>query len=420
MPLGEIVKTVERNGKWDGDLQVRTRDGRELLVEARFAARRNPDTNETELLEAITDVTALRQSEQRFRALTIAASEVLYSMSPDWTVMRELHGGGFLADHISSNDWLNDYIPSDEQPRVTAAIEEAIRTKGVFELEHRVWLGDGTIGWASSRAVPLFDAKGRIREWFGAASDITARKRAEDALGAKEAELRQSQRLEAIGQLCAGVAHDFNNLLQGVISHLELVDDDDVPPGTREKVGVAIRLAEQGGSLAQQLLSFGRKQLLLPQEIEVPKLLVDFSHMLSRTLDPRIKVELSVAPDLGTVWADPTHLRSALLNLAINARDAMPSGGNLRLEADYANSSKDTLVFRIADTGTGIAQDDLNKVCEPFFSTKGLNGTGLGLSMVHGFAKQSGGDLHISSELGKGTRVQLSLPVQRDQQKVAA
>jgi signal transduction histidine kinase len=235
-----------------------------------------------------------------------------------------------------------------------------------------------------------------------------------------QAQLRQAHRMEAIGQLCAGVAHDFNNLLQGIISHLELVDDDIVPLPTRGKIGTAIRLAEQGGALVQQLLSFARKQLLLPQDIDLHDFLEDFHRLLSRTLDPRIRIRLRIAPGLKTLWADPNHLRSALLNVTINARDAMLSGGNLILEAEYEGSSEDSVVFRITDTGCGIAPDDLPRVCEPFFSTKSLNGTGLGLSMVHGFAKQSGGDLRIASELGRGTCVEMSLPAHSDRAKAAA
>jgi signal transduction histidine kinase len=159
---------------------------------------------------------------------------------------------------------------------------------------------------------------------------------------------------------------------------------------------------------------------LIPHDIDLHDFLQDLGRMLSRTLDPRVRVELRVAPELRTLRADPSHLRNALLNLAINARDAMPSGCSLILEAEYAGSVADTVVFRVIDTGCGIDDADLHRVCEPFFSTKGLNGTGLGLSMVHRFAKQSGGDLHIASEPGKGTCVELSLPVHSDQLEPAA
>jgi PAS domain S-box-containing protein len=236
-----------------------------------------------------------------------------------------------------------------------------------------------------------------------------------------EAELRQAQRLEAIGQLSAGAAHDFNNVLQAMISNLELVEDDKgVPPATSEKVNTVLRLAEQGAALTSQLLSFARKQALVAHDIELSSFLSDFCSMLSRTLGSRISIEVTVEPGLGAVLADPSHLRNALLNLAINARDAMPSGGHLKFEAStHAPATSEPVggdleglaVIRVTDTGTGIAPEHLSKVCEPFFSTKGLNGTGMGLSMVYGFAKQSRGTLHVTSEQGKGTCVELWLPL---------
>jgi PAS domain S-box-containing protein len=235
-----------------------------------------------------------------------------------------------------------------------------------------------------------------------------------------EAELHQAQRLEAIGQLSAGVAHDFNNILQAIMSNLELVEDDTgVPPATAEKVGTAVRLAEQGAELTQQLLSFARKQALRPHLIDLGSFLEDFQRMMARSLDPRINIDLAVEPGL-SVWADKSHLRNALINLAINARDAMVAGGYLRIEASalptaatrepVEGSPEGSAVIRLTDTGTGIPPEHLSKVCDPFFSTKGLNGTGLGLSMVHGFAQQSGGALRITSEVGKGTCVEVRLP----------
>jgi signal transduction histidine kinase len=197
-------------------------------------------------------------------------------------------------------------------------------------------------------------------------------------------------------------------------------DDAGVPPATAEKVDAAVRLAEQGAALTQQLLSFARKQALRPHRIDLGSFLEDFQSMMARSLDPRIKIDLAVEAGL-SVWADSSHLRNALINLAINARDAMPAGGYLRIEASAlptaatrepveGNLDDGSVVIRLTDTGTGIPPEHLSKVCDPFFSTKGLNGTGLGLSMVHGFAQQSGGALRINSEVGKGTRVELWLP----------
>ncbi len=220
-------------------------------------------------------------------------------------------------------------------------------------------------------------------------------------------------RMEAIGELTAGVAHDFNNLLQAIISHLELVDDvSAVPVAAREYVGNAIQIAEHGAELIHKLLSFARKHVMRPSEIQPAEFLAGFRDMLSHTLDPRIRLETSAGKDLPPVFVDATHLHTALLNLAINARDAMPSGGDLRIEAGGPEGEDASLaVIRVTDTGNGMAPDVLARACEPFFSTKGLNGTGLGLSMVHGFAKQSGGDLRIFSEPGRGTCVELWLPL---------
>ena len=220
-------------------------------------------------------------------------------------------------------------------------------------------------------------------------------------------------RMEAIGELTAGVAHDFNNLLQAIVSHLELVDDvSEVPVAAREYVGNAIQIAEHGAELIHKLLSFARKHVMRPSEIQPAEFLAGFRDMLSHTLDPRIRLETSAGKDLPPVFVDATHLHTALLNLAINARDAMPSGGDLRIEAGGPEGEDASLaVIRVTDTGNGMAPDVLARACEPFFSTKGLNGTGLGLSMVHGFAKQSGGDLRIFSEPGRGTCVELWLPL---------
>jgi signal transduction histidine kinase len=228
-------------------------------------------------------------------------------------------------------------------------------------------------------------------------------------------------RMEAIGELTAGVAHDFNNLLQAIISHLELVDDvPAVPLAAREYVGNAVQIAEHGAELIHKLLSFARKHVMRPSEIQPGEFLAGFRDMLSHTLDPRIRLETSAGAGLPPILADATHLHTALLNLAINARDAMPSGGDLRIEAMSGSSigaggaegaDSHLAVIRVTDTGNGMAPDVLARACEPFFSTKGLNGTGLGLSMVHGFAKQSGGDLRIFSEPARGTCVELWLPL---------
>jgi PAS domain S-box-containing protein len=304
------------------------------------------------------------------------------------------------------------YVPAERQ-RVEELEIAADRT-GHSDYEADCIRKDGTVFPTRVHNTSVRGDNGELLYRIVTVQDITEQRQL-------EAELRQAQRLETIGQLTAGVAHDFNNILQTIMSNLELVQDDTgVPAATAEKVETAIRFAEQGAALTSQLLSFARKQKLSAQQIDLGSFLNEFRSMLSRTIGSRISTEVTVDPGLGAVSADPSHLRNALLNLAINARDAMPSGGHLKFEAStHAATTSEPVggdleglaVIRVTDTGTGIAPEHLSKVCEPFFSTKGLNGTGMGLSMVYGFAKQSGGTLLITSEQGKGTCVELWLPL---------
>lgn len=258
-------------------------------------------------------------------------------------------------------------------------------------------------------------------KFIGVARDITARKET-------EAQLRQAQKMEAVGQLTGGVAHDFNNLLAVVLGNLDLtadILDDDDPAG--ELIDKAIGAAERGANLTQRLLAFSRKQALQPEVIDCGQIVDNMEDLLRRTLGETIDIETSANPDLWLCAADPSQLENSILNLAINARDAMPRGGkltievaNAKLDDDYAAAQADVepgeyVMVAVSDTGTGIPPDELGRVFDPFFTTKQVGqGSGLGLSMVYGFAKQSGGHSVIYSEFGEGTTVKLYLPQTRD------
>ena len=244
--------------------------------------------------------------------------------------------------------------------------------------------------------------------------DITERLRAED-------QLRQAQKMEAVGQLTAGVAHDFNNMLAVILGNAELLEDE--LGADNPMLITVINATKRGADLTQRLLAFSRKQVLRPQIIDANALIADFTGLLRRTLEEHIDIETVTAAGLWHCAVDPVQLENALLNLALNARDAMPDGGkltietaNARLDDDYAAAQAEVtpghyVMLAVTDTGSGMAPAVQERVFEPFFTTKAVGaGSGLGLSMVYGFVKQSGGHVSIYSEPGDGTTIKLYLP----------
>lgn len=241
-----------------------------------------------------------------------------------------------------------------------------------------------------------------------------------------EEQLAHAQRLDAVGQLTGGVAHDFNNLLTVVSGNLQLLEAGLGDRGeAREAIDAALRAVDRGAELTRKLLTFARRQSLKPAAVKPEPTLRDLEYMLRRTLGEAITVQIECAPDTPAAYADPAELETALVNLALNARDAMPRGGRLTLVAkatmidagddDRASPPGRYVAFSVADTGTGMARDVQARACEPFFTTKGAGkGSGLGLSMVYGFVMQSGGHLTVDSRLGYGTRVEFLLPVAED------
>jgi PAS domain S-box-containing protein len=274
------------------------------------------------------------------------------------------------------------------------------------ELERRFLCGDGSIvdGLVLARSEQEMMQSCVL-------IDITSRKRAELALRSSEARLQHGQKMEALGKLAAGVAHDFNNILQTIVGSLELVRDE-VEDGTQARAftEVALTASVRGSSLTRDLLSYARKQVLRPQAIALAEFLSHIRQLLTRTLNPNIVIKLRVEQS-PSMLADPGQLQTALLNLAINAAHAMPRGGELTFEAHPDDEAGRSLaVVTVTDTGAGMDEATLAQATDPFFSTKGLGGSGLGLSMVLGFVEQSGGGLRITSQPGKGTRAELRMP----------
>ncbi len=290
--------------------------------------------------------------------------------------------------------------------------------KPVFSPE-RVSLPGGERFW-DTVLTPLRDPGGRVRTLIGSSRDVTERERARE-------QLRKAQRMEAVGQLTGGVAHDFNNLLQVIRGNLELIAGyvGDGPATARIKN--ALHAAERAAQLTRQLLAFSRRQPLEPKVINLGRLVTDMAEMLRRSLGESVEVETVIAGGLWNTLADPAQVESAVLNLALNARDAMPGGGRLTVEItnaalDEAYAVRDDeieagqyVLIAVSDTGHGMNRETLARVFEPFFTTKGEErGTGLGLSMVYGFVKQSNGHVQIYSEVGQGTTVKIYLPRSRE------
>lgn len=303
-------------------------------------------------------------------------------------------------------------------PHTVEEVRAAIREERAIAVDLVNYKADGSMFWNALFLGPIFDEDGKILYWFSSQIDITERRVSEQAL-------RQAQKMEAIGQLTAGLAHDFNNLLQVVTGNLEVVEmrvrDDEI---ALHSVKAAQQAAEKGGKLTQQLLTFARKQRLEPKRANLNTLVVEFSDMLMRTLGDKIDLRLDLKPGLPACVIDPTHMEMALLNVALNARNAMPQGGQVTLATRLVASREECdahrllqghyVVVCIIDEGEGMSAEVVKRATEPFFTTRGP-GTGLGLAMVHGFVQQSQGRLEIDSELGKGTTVRMIFPAVAEQ-----
>ncbi len=303
----------------------------------------------------------------------------------------------------------------DDRERIRETFAAATDAKTPYDVEYRIIHSDGKVRHVREMNEFQFDDKGALIGSAGTFQDITSLKQAEDAL-------RQAQKMEAVGQLTGGLSHDFNNLLAIIMGNAQLLEakleDDDV----RELLEPMIGATKRGAELTFRLLAFSRQQALNPQAIDIGELCMGMMTLLRRTLGETIEIDLR-REDLSPARADPGQLENALLNLALNARDAMPEGGKLTIEAENVTltgagmeahpegHAGDYVMLKVADIGTGMAPDVIEHVFEPFFTTKDVGaGSGLGLSMVYGFAQQSGGHVTIESEEGHGTTVALYLP----------
>lgn len=364
---------------------------------------------------------------------------------------RSIFGRG-PEDALTYDELISMIHPEDVE-RMQSAVKNTIETGADYSIEYRIVWEDGSVHWAEIRAQLYRDQKNRAVKLVGVSADITARMRMEEhqrqqneilevRVAARTAELeqahatmmaevaqreraeeqlRQAQKMEAIGQLTGGVAHDFNNLLMAVLGNLELLRKRlDGDAKSLRLIDGALQGAKRGASLTQRLLAFARRQDLHMHSVDMAKLVVDMEDLLRRSVGHEIMIETSIPDVLPPVVADSNQLELALLNLAVNARDAMPNGGLLRIalrEATQTDPDDDLqrgryVVLSVIDQGHGMDAETLQKAIEPFFSTKELGkGTGLGLSMIHGLALQLKGALKLTSTVGAGTTAEFWVPI---------
>jgi PAS domain S-box-containing protein len=332
---------------------------------------------------------------------------------------------GYTTQEIVGRHFSIFYLPEDRECGLpTRALEIAAR-KGRYEIEAWHVRQDGSRFWANIVIHPITDEEGQFAGFSNVMRDITAKREQEEELQRVRAALVQSQKMEAVGQLTGGIAHDFNNLLTVVLGNIELIDDcgELDKERIRRLAGGARRAAERGAALTERLLAFSRRQTLRPQTTDVNKLVNGTSELLRNTLGEGIAIKTTLATGLWRAFVDPNQLENALINLSVNGRDAMPSGGTLTIETSNAYLDKDYaaahpevaagqyVMLAVSDTGAGMSAETVARAFEPFFTTKPVGqGTGLGLSQVYGFVGQSNGHITLCSELGAGTIVNIYLP----------
>ena len=391
-------------------------------------------------------VAALRKSEAQFRTLAEAMPNHVWTATPDgsldWFNSQVYAYSGAKFEQLQGMNW-GDLVHPDDISRANERWSASLAAGAVYETEFRLRRADGAWRWHIARAAPLMGDDGKVTRWIGTNTDIDDQKATTDALAdlnatleqqveerttelmvAEEA-LRQSQKMEAVGQLTGGIAHDFNNLLAAISGSLELLSirlADGRVDALPRYIDSAQTAAKRAAALTQRLLAFSRRQTLDARPVNLNRLIADMEDLIRRTVGPSIVMEVVGSGGLWQTLVDPNQLENALLNLCINARDAMPDGGRLTIETankwldDRSAKERDLtpgqyVSLCVTDTGTGMTPDVIARAFDPFFTTKPLGqGTGLGLSMIYGFVRQSGGQVRIYSEIGEGTTMCLYLP----------
>jgi PAS domain S-box-containing protein len=415
-------------------------DGSTRDAEARYLPRFGPDGTVEGLFLFVADITDRKAAERRLVATNVALEERVEARTRErdqiWQISKDMlciatQDGylvnlnpawsdtlGWSLEQLMSEPFISFVHPDDIETTNQAAAKLA-RGEPALDFENRYRHADGGWRWLSWNAVP----DGALI--YAIVRDVSEAKAATERERSLEEALRQAQKMEAVGQLTGGLAHDFNNLLTGITGSLDMMSRRVEQGRTGELaryVDAAQAAAKRAAALTHRLLAFSRRQTLDPKPTDVDALVAGLEELVRRTVGPQIAVEIAAAAGVWSVLVDPNQLENALLNLCINARDAMPDGGrlvisttNLMLDEDRARTHElqpgAYVALGVSDTGTGMAPDVIERIFDPFFTTKPIGqGTGLGLSMIYGFARQSGGQVMVESQLERGTTMTLLLP----------
>jgi PAS domain S-box-containing protein len=429
MPRDELQAELMKTGRWEGECVRIHRDGHRMIVSVQWTLFRSA-TNPASVVEIDLDLTEERRSqtmleerEARLRSVLETAPDAIITIDERGIIQSFSQAAeklfGYDAGEIIGRN-VKMLMPQPYRREHDGYLSRYRHTgeKHIIGIGRKVEAQkkDGTI-FPMELSVGEVGEPGQNRIFTGFIRDLSARERMEE-------DLRQAQKMEAVGQLTGGLAHDFNNLLTAISGNLEMLEPRLAEADDRELLKEAQEATELGAQLAKRLLAFGRRTALRPQAVDLKAIVLSITDFLRRTLGEAVTLETVLEPQLPLTMADPGQVENVLLNLAINARDAMPEGGRLivetrrtELDATYAAEHLEVtpgnyVMLAVTDTGTGMTEEVRRRAFEPFYTTKGLGaGSGLGLSMVHGFVKQSGGHVQIYSELGHGTTIRIYLPI---------
>jgi PAS domain S-box-containing protein len=420
------LRTAEREGRFEHEGWRVRKDGSLMWAHVVIDSIRDRSGTLVGFAKVTRDITqrkenqeALRLSEERFRLLVQGVTDyAIYMLDPEGRIANWNTGAqrfkGYTEDEVIGEHFSRFYTEEDRARGLPQrGLETAIR-EGRFENEGWRVRKDGSRFWAHVVIDPIRNELGRLVGFAKVTRDITEKHKAQQELEATRAALFQSQKMEAVGTLVGGIAHDFNNLLAVLIGNLELLRKR-VPEeqGLTRLLDNSMQAAQRGASLTQRMLAFARRQDLDVEPIDLRDLVQGMSDLLQRSIGSAVQIETRFPMRLDRVLVDANQLELALLNLVVNARDAMPDGGMITISARAAPAGAgDFVCLCVTDTGQGMDEETLARAVEPFFTTKGVGkGTGLGLSMVHGLAEQSGGRLVLTSQKGQGTTAELWLPI---------